>query len=64
MPSEHGHFHPGVVEETVLETFGHSTLDPHPKRATSSSQLHFLRGKGVLTELLWWGPLMRFSGTS
>nr|XP_056706477.1 dickkopf-related protein 1 [Euleptes europaea] len=45
MPSEHDHFHPGDIEETVLENFDHGTLYPHPKRTTSSSQLHFLKGQ-------------------
>ncbi|XP_015270747.1 PREDICTED: dickkopf-related protein 1 [Gekko japonicus] len=45
MPSEHGHFHPGDIEETVLENFDHGTLDSHPKRTTSSSQLHYLKGQ-------------------
>ncbi|XP_048362096.1 dickkopf-related protein 1 [Sphaerodactylus townsendi] len=45
MPSEHDHFHPGDIEETVLENFDHGTLYPHPKRTTSSSQLHYLKGQ-------------------
>ncbi|XP_054839919.1 dickkopf-related protein 1 [Eublepharis macularius] len=45
MPSEHDHFHPGDIEETLRENFEHGTLDPHPKRTTSSSRLHYLKGQ-------------------
>ncbi|XP_066478377.1 dickkopf-related protein 1 [Tiliqua scincoides] len=45
VPLEHDHLHPGEMEETVIENFDHGTLDPHPKRTTSSSQLHHLKGQ-------------------
>ncbi|KAJ6657736.1 hypothetical protein lerEdw1_001923 [Lerista edwardsae] len=44
VPLEHDHLHPGEIE-TIIESFDHGTLDPHPKRTTSSSQLHHLKGQ-------------------
>lgn len=52
VPLEHDHLHPGEIEETIIESFDHGTLDPHPKRTTSSSQLHHLKGKGALVNYI------------
>lgn len=51
VPSEQGHFLPGEMEETIIESFSpdHGIPDLHPKRTTSPSQLHHLKGKGA-----WW----------
>eukprot|EP00071_Canis_lupus_P013770 XP_005636721.2 dickkopf-related protein 1 [Canis lupus familiaris] len=47
MPSDHGHFHRGEIEETILESGGndHSTLDGYPRRTTLSSKLYHTKGQ-------------------
>uniref|UniRef100_A0A8C4WBK8 Dickkopf WNT signaling pathway inhibitor 1 n=1 Tax=Gopherus evgoodei TaxID=1825980 RepID=A0A8C4WBK8_9SAUR len=51
VPSEQGHFHPGEMEETIIESFrpDHGIPDLHPKRTTSPSQLHHLKGQESTT---------------
>ncbi|XP_063163905.1 dickkopf-related protein 1 [Candoia aspera] len=38
-------FHPGKIEEIIIENFDHGTLDTHLKRTTTSSQLYHLKGQ-------------------
>ncbi|CAK7314007.1 Dickkopf-related protein 1 [Vulpes lagopus] len=47
MPSDHGHFHRGEIEETILESGGndHSTPDGYPRRTTLSSKLYHTKGQ-------------------
>ncbi|CAM5129053.1 unnamed protein product [Eretmochelys imbricata] len=51
VPSEQGHFLPGEMEETIIESFSpdHGIPDLHPKRTTSPSQLHHLKGQESTT---------------
>ncbi|XP_053160295.1 dickkopf-related protein 1 [Hemicordylus capensis] len=44
VPLDHN-FNPGEIEETIVESFDHGTLDPHLKKTTSSSRLHHLKGQ-------------------
>ncbi|XP_053244587.1 dickkopf-related protein 1 [Podarcis raffonei] len=45
VPVEYDKFHPGEIEETVIENSDHGTLDLHPKRTTISSQFHYAKGE-------------------
>ncbi|KAJ7324598.1 hypothetical protein JRQ81_017618 [Phrynocephalus forsythii] len=45
VPLEHDQQHPGEIEESVIEYVDHGATDFHPKRTTSSSQLHHLKGQ-------------------
>ncbi|XP_067408866.1 dickkopf-related protein 1 [Emydura macquarii macquarii] len=51
VPSEHGHFPPGEMEEIIIESFSHEhgIPDMHPKRTTSPSRLHQLKGQESTT---------------
>lgn len=55
MPVEYDKFHPGEIEETIIENSDHGTLDLHPKRTTISSQFHYAKGKGVSSYTGWGG---------
>uniref|UniRef100_K7GBU1 Dickkopf WNT signaling pathway inhibitor 1 n=1 Tax=Pelodiscus sinensis TaxID=13735 RepID=K7GBU1_PELSI len=48
VPTEQGHFNPGEMEETIIES-DHSIPDLHPKRTTSSSRLPHLKGQESTT---------------
>ncbi|XP_078247474.1 dickkopf-related protein 1 isoform X1 [Pogona vitticeps] len=45
VPLEHDHFYLGEIEENIMENFDHGATDFHPKRTTSSSRLHHLKGQ-------------------
>ena len=44
VPLEHDHLYLGEIEENIMENFDHGATDFHPKRTTSSSRLHHLKG--------------------
>uniref|UniRef100_A0A8D0C9X2 Dickkopf WNT signaling pathway inhibitor 1 n=1 Tax=Salvator merianae TaxID=96440 RepID=A0A8D0C9X2_SALMN len=41
---EDEHFHPKEVEETIVESAGHGTVDPHSRRTTTSNRFHHTKG--------------------